>query len=30
MVLNAKLGVLEAYYSRSLALDRIDYLKGKI
>jgi outer membrane protein TolC len=30
VVLNAKLGVLEAYYSRSLALDRIDYLKGKI
>ena len=30
LVLNAKLGVLEAYYSRSLALDRIDYLKGKI
>jgi len=30
VTLNAKLGVLEAYYSRSLALDRIDYLKGKI
>jgi outer membrane protein TolC len=30
LVLNAKLGVLEAYYSRSLALDRIVYLKGKI
>jgi outer membrane protein TolC len=30
VVLNAKLGVLEAYYSRSLALDRIDYLKGTI
>jgi len=29
-VLDAKLGLLEAYYSRSLALDRIDYLKGKI
>ena len=27
--LNAKLGVLEAYYSRSLALYRIEYLKGK-
>ena len=30
LVLNAKLGVLEAYYSRSLALDRIEYLKGNI
>jgi outer membrane protein TolC len=30
LVLNAKLGVLEAYYSRSLALERIEYLKGKI
>jgi len=30
LVLNAKLGLLEAYYSRSLAIDRIDYLKGKI
>ena len=30
LVLNAKLGILEAYYARSLALDRIDYLKGKI
>jgi len=30
LVLNAKLGVLEAYYLRSLALDRITYLKGKI
>ena len=30
LVLNAKLGLLEAYYSRSLALDHIDYLKGKI
>ena len=29
-VLNAQLGVLEAYYSRSLALDRIEYLKGNI
>ena len=29
LVLNAKLGLLEAYYSRSLAIDRIDYLKGK-
>ncbi len=30
LVLNAKLGLLEAYYSRSLAVDRIDYLKGNI
>ncbi|QOR61933.1 TolC family protein [Sulfurovum sp. ST-21] len=30
VVLNAELGVLEAYYSQSLALDRIEYLKGKI
>ncbi len=30
LALNAKLGVLEAYYSRSLALDRIAYLKGEI
>ena len=30
LALNAKLGVLEAYYSRSLALYRIEYLKGKI
>lgn len=30
LVLDAKLGALEAYYSRSLAIDRIDYLKGKI
>ena len=30
LALNAELGVLEAYYSRSLALDRIEYLKGKI
>jgi outer membrane protein TolC len=28
--LNAELGLLESYYSRSLAGDRIDYLKGKI
>ena len=27
-VLVAKLGILEAYYSRSLAIERIDYLKG--
>jgi len=30
LVLDAQLGLLEAYYSRSLAIDRIDYLKGKI
>jgi outer membrane protein TolC len=29
-LLAAKLGLLEAYYSKSLAFDRIDYLKGKI
>lgn len=29
LVLNAKLGLLEAYYSRALSIDRIDYLKGK-
>ena len=30
LVLNAKLGLLEAYYSRALSIDRIEYLKGKI
>ena len=30
LVLNARLGLLEAYYSRALSIDRIDYLKGKI
>ena len=30
LVLNAELGLLEAYYSRTLSIDRIDYLKGKI
>ena len=30
LVLNAKLGLLEAYYSRALSIDRITYLKGKI
>ena len=30
LVLNAKLGVLEAYYSKSIAINRIEYLKGKI
>jgi len=29
-LLSAKLGLLEAYYSRSLAFDRVEYLKGKI
>jgi len=29
LVLNARLGLLEAYYSRALSIDRIDYLKGK-
>ncbi len=29
-VLNAKLALLEAYYLRTLSLDRIDYLKGKM
>jgi len=29
LVLNAELGLLEAYYNRSLSIDRIDYLKGK-
>ncbi|SFP91973.1 TolC family protein [Hydrogenimonas thermophila] len=30
IVLNAKLEILEAYYSRSIAFDRIEYLKGKL
>ncbi|WP_297442035.1 TolC family protein [Sulfurimonas sp.] len=30
LVLSAKLGLLEAYYSRALSIDRIDYLQGKI
>ncbi|WP_152183586.1 TolC family protein [Sulfurimonas indica] len=29
LVLNAELGLLEAYYYRTLSIDRIDYLKGK-
>ncbi len=29
-VLNAKLSLLEAYYSKSVAIDRLEYLKGKI
>jgi outer membrane protein TolC len=30
LVLNAKLGLLEAYYARTLSMNRIDYLQGKI
>ncbi|WP_457746227.1 TolC family protein [Sulfurimonas sp.] len=30
LVLNAKLGLLEAYYQKSMAINRIEYLKGKI
>ncbi len=30
LVLDAKLGLLEAYYAKTLSIDRIDYLKGKI
>jgi len=30
LTLDAKLGLLEAYYLKSVALDRIDYLKGNI
>jgi len=29
LVLNAELGLLEAYYYRTVSIDRIDYLKGK-
>ena len=29
-LLNAKLGLLQAYYLRSITIDRIQYLKGKI
>jgi len=29
LLLNARLGLLEAYYSRSLSIDRIIYLEGK-
>jgi len=29
LYLNAELGLLEAYYSRSTIIDRIDYLQGK-
>ncbi len=30
VVLSAELGLLEAYYSRSIAINRLEYLKGKI
>ena len=30
LVLDAKLGLLEAYYEKTLNIDRIEYLKGKI
>ena len=30
LVLNARLGVLEAYYSKSIAINRIEYLKGNL
>ncbi len=30
LVLNAKLALLQAYYSKSLAYDRVEYLKGKL
>jgi outer membrane protein TolC len=30
LLLNAKLGLLQAYYNRAVSIDRIDYLKGKI
>jgi len=30
LVLNARLGLLEAYYSRNISMYKIDYLKGKI
>ncbi|WP_373002252.1 TolC family protein [Sulfurimonas sp.] len=29
LALDAELGLLEAYYTKSVAIDRIDYLKGK-
>jgi len=28
--LNAKLGLLKAYYSKSISIDALEYLKGKI
>ena len=30
VVLDAELGLLQAYYEKTLSIDRIDYLKGKI
>jgi len=30
LVLESELGLLEAYYSKTLSIDKIDYLKGKI
>jgi len=30
LVLDAKLGILEAYYEKTLSIDRIEYLKGKM
>lgn len=30
LVLDAKLGLLQAYYEKTLCIDRIEYLKGKI
>ncbi|MDA3908360.1 MAG: TolC family protein [Sulfurimonas sp.] len=30
LALDAELGLLEAYYTKSLAIDHIDYLKGKV
>ncbi len=30
LVLDAELGLLEAYYTKSVAIDHIDYLKGKV
>ena len=30
VVLDAQLGLLQAYYEKTLSIDRIDYLKGKI
>ncbi|ADN09376.1 TolC family protein [Sulfurimonas autotrophica] len=30
LVLDAQLGLLEAYYEKTLSIDRIEYLKGKI
>jgi outer membrane protein TolC len=30
LILTAKLGLLEAYYTKSISIDQVDYLKGKI